>query len=69
MTKRRAADSTNSTAIEPQTVQIVRQVETMPYWFLLIHYILIDMRVGYTCLNDISHCIFMGFGMEHFTLH
>ncbi|CKK99394.1 Uncharacterised protein [Neisseria meningitidis] len=49
-----AADSTN---------------RARPYWFLLIHYILIDMRVGYTCLNDISHCIFMGFGMEHFTLH
>ncbi|KLT06885.1 hypothetical protein M782_07215, partial [Neisseria gonorrhoeae MU_NG17] len=24
---------------KPQTVQIVRQGEVMPYWFLLIHYI------------------------------
>ncbi|MCI3162148.1 transposase, partial [Neisseria meningitidis] len=27
-------------ATKPQTVQIVRQGEATPYWFLLIHYIL-----------------------------
>ncbi|MBG9056360.1 hypothetical protein GQF27_03860 [Neisseria meningitidis] len=26
-------------AMKPQTVQIVRQGEATPYWFLLIHYI------------------------------
>ncbi|MCI3178013.1 transposase [Neisseria meningitidis] len=43
-------------ATKPQTVQIVRQGEATPYWFLLIHYILVSERSDTKVRNVMISC-------------